>query len=343
MTRYLKFFLLVLCFLFSSSTYAHEIKLYDDDDDDGDCGCEESCWFVQGDWLFWSVRSSCLDYVVPYDGTNAIGKVRAIEPSYDHGFRVAVGKTCDEAAYSLRYTHYKTDELDFSIDGAAGDFAGTRIVAAYTVLTQGAILHSQAEWSLDYDIIHLQSKYEVKLDDCMVLYGFGGPKYAMVQQDFSVLHSNSLVLNGGATSLDEIRSKLDLKGLGGGFGLGGRYTLFGCFDLFGSFGYDLFLADVEREFRYRTSVNGGAAFTTRADLKEDCWRPISVVCMDFGAEWRRCFRCVQFSLALGYESSHWINSPSFLTHMNEGGEIAFDRHAEDLGFDGFFVRGGLTF
>lgn len=300
--------------------------------------CCTSGFTVYGDWLYWSPRKCTLDYALPYDGSNAIGKVHSVCPSYDNGYRIGLSKTCDCWTYGINYTHYHSDERSSVTDATNGDLAGTRIIDNYTVLSQGSIQFAKAKWDLDYDVISLYAGYNTTFN-CVDTVIFGGFKFAFIDQKLDTLYTATL----SPGSQDAIYQKNCLDAYGLTIGLTPSYNLCGCLNAFGTFSYDILAGNFDRTFDYRTSTNGGTTVLERARLKESCWNLLSVFNLSFGLryDWMTCDK--NFFLALGYEFHHWVNGFGFLEHQNESGEITLDRYHDSLGFDGLFLRAGVSF
>ncbi|GAB4230602.1 MAG: hypothetical protein Tsb0021_08740 [Chlamydiales bacterium] len=308
--------------------------------------CCDEClnWTVYGDWLYWRARRCQLDYALPFDGSNAIGRVSEVCPKYDNGFRIGVETKLCDAYFGIEYTRYKTDATS-TLSNPNGGIAGTQLIDAYTQLSQGSIQLARGDWDLCLDQVDLRMGYQIASECDYEAKVFGGFKFAYIDQDFNSFYSANINPQSEGNNLEYIKQQVKMDGYGLELGMCGSYNLCRCLNFIGLFSYDILAADFDRHYIYETmNVDEGAVL--RANLRDSCWKLVSVINLAVGLryDYQNLFcRDVDLSLSLGYEFHHWINYLGFMEHQNESGEVTVDRYSDNLGLDGLFLRASLSF
>jgi hypothetical protein len=277
------------------------------------------------EFLFMSPRHADLDYAIPYDSTDSIGDVSAIRPGFDAGFRFSLGTSWDGMDLSLTYTGHSSDQADSLTDAVNGDIAGTLIIDDYTSVTQGSIELAEAAWNTDLHVFDLIGGYQLRAGDALELRILTGLKVVAMDQRFNVLYADDVALTG---DIDTIEQTLNFKAYGLQAGLAPTLRLDEGLRLVSSVVFSPLLADVDRNFFY------DASGTTYSDLDSSESRIMDQMNLSLGLE----ADLGPALLALGYEAQSWQNFPGFLTHTNESGEILFERHNSNFGYDGFYAR-----
>ena len=316
--------------------------------DNSDC-CDSNGLGVHADWIFWQARVCDLDFAVPFDGTNAIGDVRKVDPDYEHGFRVGVDKTCGCWSFGGNYTYYRARASGAFADLTNGDIAGTRIVPDYSLLTQGTIHNASANWDMNFDTADIMMGYQILSCGCFEANLIGGVKLAYIDQNMNTTYSFTTQGEGPVLNVDAIRQKIDMDAYGASLGFEPSYHLSRCMDLYGVFSYDALIGKFDRTFHYQTT-SGANNPVVRANLRDDCWSWIGVANLVVGvrSKWDDMF-CGKGSVifSAGYEFHHWFDAAGFLGHQNvdntNANLITIDRCLKAMGFDGPFVRLEATF
>lgn len=312
--------------------------------------CESRDWGIHVDYTYWKARVCDTDFAIPFDGTNAIGDVRKIDPDYEHGFRIGFDKTCGPWSYGADYTYYRSDARGELLSPTVGDIAGTRIVPAYSALVQGTIDTARADWSMDYDTVDLLVGYHALRCGCFDAKVFGGIKLAYIDQQMNTTYAFTTTGETPVTTTNIIRQKINMDAYGASLGLEPSYRFSRCLDLFGVFSYDALVGKFDRSYTYQQTISNGAT-TNPADLKDDCWTLVGVANLKVGlrSKWEKAF-CGKGSVILsaGYEFQHWFDASGFLGHQNVDSQtgpnlITIDRCLKGMGFDGPFVRLEATF
>ncbi|MCB1180475.1 MAG: hypothetical protein KDK55_00440 [Chlamydiia bacterium] len=309
-----------------------------------DC-CPSFCsdWGVYADYLYWNTRRADLDYAVPWNQADSIGKVSHVCPDYQSGFRVGILKDWCDLYFDFRYTYYRNCQSSKTTNSAGG-LAGTRIVGDFGQVTQGALAYARGKYELDYNVVDLLAGYRPNWCNCIDPYFFGGLKIAYIDQKYNTDYSTSITpfSTGGV----RVKEKVDMSAYGVDLGFGASYDLWCCLSFFGEFSYDVLLGKFDRRTCY-TTIDTGGVNDVRAKLCEDnCWRMVSVFNYRFGFSWDNIFSdcwCADLSLAIGYEFQHWFNVSDFVDYINQGETITINRNMQSLGFDGLFVRAKVTF
>lgn len=308
--------------------------------------CCDMCgeFTVYGDYLYWRARRCELDYALPFPEGNYIGNVRILCPEYDSGFRVGAKYRCGDMDVEGRYTWYYSSARDEFTEPANGDIAGTRIVDDFGVITQGSIELARADWDVHYNAADALVGYDMDVGNCFDFRLFGGFKYLNIEQNLNVLYSETADITGAANSYAHIHEDLDMDGYGLTLGFDTLYKICGGFGIMGTFSYDVLASEFKRSELYRTTPDGGLNLTTRADLRDECWRTVSGFNLLVGLQYDfQLCGCYDLFVAAGYEFHHYLNMADFMGFQSESGETTFDRQTDGLGFDGLFVRLGIGF
>lgn len=304
----------------------------------GSC-CQDACWSgwsIYGDWLYWRVRNCGLDYALPGpvidtgNASNNTGHVFAVEPSYDSGFRVGITKECDCLYFDAFYTHYKSEESDETHSGTA--LTPTRVAALGTT----AVLEAKAKYEIDYDVVDIVAGYSSNPCYCFQTIFFGGFKYARIDQEFTSSYDD---FSGSPPVL--VKQTNDMNAYGVDLGFGAEYAIWNCFNAFGRFSYDILLGDFTRKTEQNVSATGIS--TNAVDVRDECWRSISVINLAIGvsSDYQFCGSCIDsITLAVGYEFHKWIDMPNFFAF---GSADRVDRNPAGFGIDGVTIRLALKF
>lgn len=305
-------------------------------------------WSLNGEWLYWRARRCDLDYAVPslnYPPELFIGDVYEVTPSYDSGFRIGLQKNCGNLFFDAIYTYFRTSASD-SAYGVGPTEEGVHLSMTHfidlenTGPPQGEVGLAEGKWKLNYDVVEILAGYAIDHRRCLQSYVFGGFKFASIDQN---LQSRYVEVPGGFDQVIVVNEPINMNAYGVDIGVGAQYE-FCRLTCFGNFSYDALLGDIKRKFTYDGTFNGSPG--NLINLKDQCWRMVSVINVQFGIGYRHLFSncwCGSATLALGYEFHQWINLPDFLEFQGAGGEITFDRHLQSLGFDGLFLRASLSF
>lgn len=306
-----------------------------------DC-CEDIGFEIYGDYLYWAARKCDLDYALPYDGTFTIGEVYQVNPSWDSGFRVGLTKDCCPFMFGATYTWYHP-VANSSVVNADGDLAGTFMIDAITVVNQADIQLARADWNLTYNTLDLLVGYQFCTTPCFNAAILAGFRAAFINQHFNVLYSDEQDLTSPTADADLINMSNRLNGYGLDVGLNASYALSRCIEVFGTASIDVLAGHFDRRFIYTVIEDGGTIENVGIDLTDSCIRSVGVCNIKLGLTYIARICNFDTSLSIGYEFHNWFNVSNFLINQNESGQITIDDALDCYGFDGLFVRLGLSF
>ncbi len=343
--------------------------------------CDSFCdgWSVYGDWLFWKVRRSGLDYTIEgdnfesprheYDSNTYVpfGKMHCVDPEYQSGYRIGFAKNFCELDVGVRYTHFKADHTnskyseDYSLDGTRQH-----------PLDDEAYTSSWGSSSIN-DFDYAESGYSLKLDQIDVEAGkawdtceglrvrpFVGFRYARIDQHMNTFYD----IEDGLT----VSEFLDIKAYGFYLGAGVRYTFCECFGLHACLSGGLYIASTSGHHNEGSGFFGNGSSSSSdsssgsgsgsgdnvgsvpeadSDIHVSrCDSDILVGSCDaaFGVsyELHNCF-CGNWMFAAGYEFHNWSGMPDFLNFTDDGSFGNHSRNHSNLGYDGLYVRVKMEF
>ena len=307
--------------------------------------CEITCdmcdpcggWSVELDWLYWHLRRCELTYATT--GSDDHLYVKSVDLSYDNGLRLGVFKECGDVNFGIRYTRYCYDDSQTVID-TVYDVKPARSGNVF-INSEIAINH----YDFDMDVFELESRYAL-LDDCdSSAWAFAGFRYASIDQKLKTLYGADATDVSGSGELNAIlvvSERNDMDGYGLYLGAASNFSAFSCLDVYGSFSIGTMIAEFERDYKVIVKYEGETEVTQH--WSDDCYKILTNLDFAVGVGYDLCdICCVDWSLTLGYEFHHWMNTLDFILAETDGDIFEIDRHSEDLGFDGLFVRLTGTF
>jgi hypothetical protein len=342
---------------------------YDNCCPSSDCGfsfCDmDPCdgWSIYVDWLYWRTRKCDLDYAVsgslvdfgPVDDILAVDSVHSVHPSWDSGVRFGVLKSLGDMDVGIHYTYFQSKDSNSATPG--GDF-----ILLPTLFNSFGLLPATASGTYDVTLhqVDVEAGYHLEVSDCLAGRMFTGFRYANIEQKnrhrASVVVDDLLGLIGPAASLNR---KVDMDFYGLYLGSKASYKMFDCLDFFGGFSIGVGAAEFDRSLSTEVTLGPDGEllpdFLTTSDLSDSCWKTVTVVDLNVGVTFPVCtFCCVDWAFSVGYEFHHWIGTLDFLNKVTDstvdldglgiiGGAQHFDRHTDNIGFDGLFVRVSAAF
>ncbi len=312
------------------------------------CDCDPcDGWSIYADWLYWNTRKCDLDYAVTFGSGEESGNIKSLNgvcPSWDSGFRVGILKACGDVDFGVHYTYFKsTDSAHVETENTIGiTQIGDEFIGLSTVDYAGA------SYDLTLNQIDLEMGYAMEVSDCLAARLFSGFRYASIDQKFNVTYAESagdLKGTGTGNGVDRVIKKNDMDFYGLYLGSKASYSVSDCFDFFGGMSFGIGAAEFSRGFTH-TYTDGGTDWVYPVTLADDCWRVVSVMDFNLGLTYHLsdCL-CADWAFSVGYEFHNWLDAQDFIGfHSGEdSGELHLDRHTENLGFDGLFVRVSAAF
>ena len=304
--------------------------------------CRPTCgptWTADAEWLFWNVRAADLDFAMPTSGVDIAGRVYDITPGYSSGLRVGLERNMGPCSVAMNYTYYAAAEAE-SLDDSSF-YAGTLLVPTYADVNQSAIRSAETQWDFDYQLFDLVGAYTFCAGDHSEGAIYGGFRAALIDEEMSTVYGNAWPFP-TSSHIDYVGQRTDMSAYGVNLGVRGACWLGGLGKITTSVGVSPLVGNFDRRFFYSGSSNGGANFTTDADILEQTTRMVGVLDLSVGYEMLLFQNAsCDATIGIGYEFHQWLNYPGLLRHMNESGEITIDHHASNLGIDGANVA--LTF
>jgi len=295
---------------------------------------DDTSFKVSGDWISQTARHGDLDYAIPDD--LAIGSVARVDPESDSGYRFRFEVMRGKAFFFASYTSYDATTSD-RVRDPGDSLTGTLHIDDYCLVCDEAVSLATADYDVDYSVLEIGAGYNLRENSPFGLRLSGGVRQASVEENFHVFYSDNLAGNADADIVDQ---GTDMDAFGLFIGIEPEYKFNSLIRLFGRLQYTALMGDVDQTFLYRTSTNGGQTGSVQADLDSSENRAVETIEASFGVE----FTITDVvSVSGGYEFQTWQNYPGFLKHTSESGEVTFDLHTTDLGFDGPFVRVSLSF
>lgn len=285
--------------------------------------CRPGGWFASGEYLLWRPRLSDAGYAVvdPFNDTTPQGRVRNVNYDVGNGLRTTLGyRFASGWDVGVTYTFLRAhgDATAFAPDGGV----------LYPLLTRPGVvdkaLLASAGTCLNMNVFDLDFGKTVALDPDLSLRAFGGVRFAAVDTDVRARYDGLQAANAFAGAWSRFDGAGPTAGAEVRWALGRHLTLFGGGR--GGLLYGTFRGDV-----LETNAND-LVLTT--DLRDRFTGVVPVMSAHLGGSWQWEW----FSVAAGYEVTHWFNVAARPTPVDDFAEGKLTRRRSDLSFDGVFFR-----
>jgi hypothetical protein len=297
-------------------------------------------WRVFGDFIYWRPSDAAsISYALPVNGAIIpapavpipIGPVAAIDPTYEPGFRVGIGKAMDHCSeISGTYTHYESDTSDSILIDPINNVVLTPLVfhpgtdAADEVYTQAS-----ATGKIKMQLADLE--YRRMIPDPAYTIGYvAGARYAHLDQDFTAQFRN-------VSTIENVDSEVNFDGGGIRVGLEADWRSKQTGFLVYSNGYGSLIAGTFKGSYTQTDNFLGTVVSTSRDDS----RIVPMLDLEVGVGWQSDSGHIRFSG--GYAFSGWFNAVSngeFIDAVQTGN---YDNMSETLYFDGLVTRVEIKF
>jgi hypothetical protein len=285
-------------------------------------------FFVSADLLIWRPRLGGMDFAIldPRADLTPMGQVRSLAHDVNGGFRTNLGYRFHEGwDVGFVYTYFHSSANDSLGAGPGG--------LLYPTKTRPGIVdtatQAQAESGINYNTYDLEFGRSWRVDESLVLRGIGGIRYASIDTDATYRY------DGRQASQAMVMTQSGFEGAGPMAGLEARWTCTEAFHLFGNSRGGLLYGDYRSSFR-ETNGNG---LLVNSDVSDTFTGVAPFAAVVLGAE----YRWGNFSLAAGYEVTHWFGVSNQVRHADDFADGKVDRQKNDLSFDGVFFRLGIGF
>ncbi len=313
------------------------------------CDCDPcDGWSIYADWLYWNTRKCDLDFAFKSDGSSVIESLHSVCPSWDSGFRIGVLKECGDAYFGVHYTRYCNDSSNHLLDESDGYIRRSQIGSEFSATVDDAIEYAAGSYKLELNQLDFELGFNLDFSDCLDARAFTGFRWASINQKYGVIYAteyNDQIGEEEGHAVDLIAKNNDMDFYGLYLGSNASYTICDCFDLFGGFSFGIGAAEFSRGY-YHTFTLGGHELVNDVSLSTDCWRVVSVMDFNVGLTYHlsNCL-CADWAFSVGYEFHNWLDAQDFIGFHagDDSGELHLDRHTENLGFDGLFVRVSAAF
>ncbi len=315
------------------------------------CDCDPcDGWSLHADWLYWNTRKCDLDYAFTFGTGEASGHIESLKsvcPSWDCGFRVGLQKMCGDMDFGVHYTYYKSTSKS-STDNTHHGIARSQIGGEFAATSDGNIGYASGGYDLLLNQIDFEIGYGMEMSDCLAARLFSGLRYASINQKFNLRYSESITDHRGegtGNGVDVVSKRNDMDFYGLYLGSTATYSFIDCFDFFGGLSFGIGATEFGRGYTH-SYTDGGTPWIEDVVAGDCCWRVVSVIDFNFGLTYylKNCL-CSDWAFSVGYEFHNWLDAQDFIGFHSgdDSGELHLDRHTENLGFDGLFVRVSVLF
>lgn len=294
-----------------------------------DCSeCVSAGWKVSAEYLNWQLQRRDLDFAIATDDSAlavGAGSVDKLEFGRDSGLRLGIARrTATGWDLGFTYTYFATSAEASAVEPVGGNLWATR---SHPARNQEAITAS-ASGSFEYNVFDLEAGYTWDSPEAQ-LRMFGGPRWAMTDQEFRVDYdgrdfSDAVVTHPVAMNAFGVR-----LGLAGEWQLGRGFSLFGC-------GAGSLMSG---QFDTETVETNLAGAQTIVSVQDDYREALPVLEAAVGLSWR----VRRWEVASGYEIIDWLNAGDRSVFPNDVHEGLYAPANADLLLEGFFARCAYSF
>ena len=289
--------------------------------------CNWTCpgWQLDVDYLNWRLEHRGTDYAIPTNNAALAvgnGTVQHLEMQWQAGVRARLGYRTESGwQFGLGYTYYHAADNAAANAPAGGNLWATRSHPDF--FEQAAT--ATANGSFDLDILDLDARYPVVIDDVFGLELFGGLRGAEMEQELSIAYNGVDFTNG------QVDDQLSISAIGARVGGEAHWKVSPSWSLFGNLAGSVLYGRFDRTL-VETNQNG---VDTVVNIRDSYGRPMSVIETALGVEWQ--FRR-RVQVRVGYELADWVGAVDrgmFTDNTHEG---SFAPISDNLLLHGLFVR-----
>ncbi len=316
--------------------------------------CTDDCGFyLGGDFLYWTVNQSELDYAVDDEdsdhGNLGKGKVHYLDFDWDAGFRIfggySLGWDCWDVA--VVYTHFCEEA-----NGSAKTSNDQALVPTLEPPDADVKVVDKAKGDndLDYDVVDLVFTRPFCISKCSVLHPFFGVRALWLDQCLKVEYSGGDIDDLGFDK-DVIKNDSKYKAVGLRAGLGYTVSVCNGFGLYADVGGSV-LAGRTDDHQQVQRFDGSEVVSDDIDIKDKQYTSLFGYQIGVGASYETCYCDWVIKLSIGYEMNQWLNTPRLRRWVdgghggsNEGMSRGVTTSATDgnLLLHGLIVKAGMEF
>lgn len=262
------------------------------------------------------------------------GNVVGVDPDYDLGGRLGLNWANGSGNdIGLQVTWLDASDSASASAPAGGVLFGTRL-HPNSILDETSPTSASADYDFDHTAVDLSVGQRINVGSNLNLRLFGGLRYASLEQDFDIFYTN------GVNTVN-ISEQNDFDGIGPRVGLEGRWGFGQGFSIFGEAAGSVLVGDFD--LSYTDIENGGASTRVNIDESFDN-RVVPVVEGRVGIAYNAKLASERsFGVSLGYEWQNWYNVVSVDRFSDDVDRQLLSTDTTDIGLDGFFLKGQLTF
>ena len=310
-------------------------------------------WIVEGDYLYWALRSPGKEYGVSDIGgvqdRGANGGILAVDSEYSSGFRLAIGRrmgTCCEGGPEILF---KYTDFDSAVDEAyAGSLRASFIssdnsenddsddintLGVETITPEDRATSATARQVFDYQVYDLEIGQSFILSDSLSVRLSGGGRAAVIDSRFDVTYTG-----GDFSSAFSAFQQSDYSG--GGLVLGSdlRWLLTRHLRMDIGANMGMMLGHVSTRTFIPDDEPGVPTDVTFSET-----RMTPTIEMKVALNYEREIHGITTNLAIGYEFVNWFNLSDTRTFSDSHMEAQNTHLIQDVSLDGLFARVGINY
>ncbi|MEM9351808.1 MAG: Lpg1974 family pore-forming outer membrane protein [Planctomycetota bacterium] len=301
-------------------------------------------WIGSFDYLSWSVRSSDLEYGITDIGgvqdRGPVGEILTLDPSYDSGFRFAIGRSGVSGPEVLfEYTTFDTASSETYVGPLRATFVSSdnsenddsdniNTLGVETITPDDRATSATAEMTFDYEIYDIEMAQSLTLTDTLQLRLSGGGRIASIDSSFNVQYT-------GGDFQTAFNSFKESAYEGGGITAGGDlvWQLMPSIRLSVGTNVAMMMGTVDTRVFIPDDEPG-----VPTDVEFSDTRMTPVLTMSAGLDMQRQIGSFLVGVAGGYEMTNWFNLTDTRVFSDSHIEAQNSHLVDDLSLDGAYVR-----
>ncbi|MEM8667796.1 MAG: Lpg1974 family pore-forming outer membrane protein [Planctomycetota bacterium] len=308
----------------------------------------DSGWVGSFDSLFWSMRSSGVEYGVTDIGgvqdRGPVGEILSLSGEYEAGFRFSVGRqmangpellfeyTDFRPSYSERYVGPLRATFVSADNSENDDSDNINTLGVETVTPDDRATSALAEMSFDYQVYDFALAQSLRLTESLSLRLSGAGRAASIDSEFGATYT-------GGDFQTAFNAFKNGSYRGGGVVVGGDliWYLTQSLQLNIGTGLGLMMGSVETRVFIPDDEPG-----VPTDVTFDEMRMTPLMDMSVGLDFQRKFGSYLVSIASGYEMTHWFNLSDTRVFTDAYIEAQNAHLIDDVSLDGAYIRIALA-
>lgn len=295
------------------------------------------CTSVWGEALYLHATGADMAHAQQQDGlggagTVPFGKIGAVDPQYEPGFRIGgVIGLSDTASFGASYMFYESSAVDTinapNIPGGGGA-VGSLVHHPGAALT-ASVGPVNSRYDIDFQLAEFECRRLIFGDSCGYLNYSVGARFAHLEQDFAQ-HG---LFGGGQGGAIVTGTEIDFDGGGAMFGIDGERRIGRRgLSLYGNAGVSPMVGQFSADYlMYNQSTDTVLAL---AQWKDD--RFVTLVDFELGLAWTSPSQ--KWRLSAGYLAQFWFNTLTTPEFVNAVQANDYVDNGDTLSFDGATAR-----